>query len=165
MTEQNTTERKPWSRTVIAVVTVLTAGVAGIAAFSANILSIRENVEKLFHREPFKIAVREASANEEPSIGMIHVQFVLAREGNPNLVGTLSCEGEGLDPKGLDRGVYFSGKSNFSDSISETGDLAMSIYLMPPVFGLAAPERLNFRVNCAGVFTPWVPIKVAKKND
>jgi hypothetical protein len=80
------------------------------------------------------------------------------------VVGPLSCEGQGLDPKGLDRGVYYSEKSNFSDSISETGDLAMSIDLMPPVFGLSAPEQLNFRIRCADVFTPWVPIKVTKKN-
>jgi hypothetical protein len=81
------------------------------------------------------------------------------------VVGPLSCEGQGLDPKELDRGVYYSERSNFSDSISETGDLAMSIDLMPPVFGLSAPEQLNFRVRCADVSTPWVPIKVTKKNE
>jgi hypothetical protein len=130
MTEQNTTDRKPWSRTLIAVVAVLTTGVAGIAGFSANILSIRENVEKLFHREPFSITLRNAVAKEEPGVGMIHVQFVLKREGSPNVVGPLSCEGQGLDPNGLDRGVYYSERSNFSDSISETGDLARIIRRM-----------------------------------
>jgi hypothetical protein len=165
MTEQNTTDRKPTSRTLIAIATVLTTTVAGIAAFSANILSIRENVEKLFHREPFSITVREAVAKEESGGGMIHVQFVLRREGSPNVGGRLSCDGQGLDPKGLDRGVYYSDKSNFSDSISETGDLAMNIDLMPPVFGLHAPEQLNFRVRCADAFSAWVPIKVTKKNE
>jgi len=106
----------------------------------------------------------EARATEQPG-GIIHIQFVLAREGHAQLTGILKCEGTGLPPEGLMNGEYYSLASDYSDRLSEAGEMAMSMDLMPPVFGLSAPELLNFKLKCADLVTPWVPVKVKRLTE
>jgi len=168
MSEQNAAEKKPWWKSLwksfVAFASVLLAVIAGFAAFSQNILSIRENFWKLFQPESLTVSVREARATEQPG-GIIHIQFVLAREGHAQLTGMLKCEGTGLPPEGLMNGEYYSLASDYSDRLSEAGEMAMSMDLMPPVFGLSAPELLNFKLKCADLVTPWVPVKVKRLTE
>jgi hypothetical protein len=153
MPENNTADKKPWSRSLIAGVTVVTTVVAGIAAFSGNVMSIRDNFGKLFQSEPVKITVREATATEG-GFKIMFIDFVVRREGRADV--TPVCRGEGI----ADDGRHYFSLQDHSIPVG-MGDEAMSSEVGSAIGDDRTPNTLNFRLDC-GVFgfTPWIPAKV-----
>ena len=161
-------EKTKWSRSFITVLTVVTTGLAGVAVLSGNILSIRDNVQKLLGWEPINISVRNASAREiEGGLSRpIFVEFVVDRTGQNDT--PLSCSGEGS-----------RGNRNFSASDSDysslnpvraatisvvgAGDQSFTLILYPrppSLISSTPPKILNFRLNCSNEVTPWIPVNV-----
>jgi hypothetical protein len=157
VTQQEIPERKPWYRSLYAVLVATGTALAAIAGFSTNLLSVRDNVGKLFGREQLKITIREASATFGMG-GSLHIVYIVSREGRPDLNPLCAAEAS----YGLQTDFFEMGLSRSSGIISGIGDQARVIDLIPRSLEVLNPypEVLSFRLNCGLMVTPWMPLKI-----
>ena len=140
---------------LIGLLIAIGAIVAFLATFSTNLVSVWENVRRLFLPEPVKVTLRKATATINSAIpadtasDYLPVKFVAAMQGPVDR--KLTCEGEAEGQGSNLLAVALSSKSANNPTVSvELGEQEKLLALKASIPRAELQlTTLNFRLRCA----------------
>jgi hypothetical protein len=145
-------------KSILTTGSLLAAAFAGVVTFSGNLVTLRDNIYKLFIGEPATITLTNATSiisKDAPSIMPIRFTVVVEHENKD-----IQCSGEG---SGTDS-ILSSKEPKISIAEGKQSKI-ISLEIPPIAMKNFKYDLLNFRLDCDHFGkTPYIPVDITVQN-